>query len=609
MTDRLSHRGPDDRGTWIENATGLGHRRLAIRDLSPLGHQPIADPSGRYWMTYNGEIYNDGDLAKQIERQYGLRRKGHGDTELIPLAYSVWGVGAFERFEGMYAVAIWDTQENTMILARDPIGIKPLYVEEREDRLAFASEVKALLELPGIDRSIAPDSLASYLACGYVEPGRTLLTSIREVDPGTVEQHGLNRVEKTRFWQPSRTGEISDPQEAERRVADTLQQVVTDMRVSDVPLGVLQSGGIDSTLINLALGPGEVPSFTAVFESGSHDERDLAEKVTSALGRKHVQILVEVEKDLPALFRDMVDAADGQLADSSSLAFLLLCKAVKQHVTVALSGDGADEFFAGYDTYKATMLAGPISRIAPAGLLKSLAQLCMAAGGRGESRYPINEVLGRFFSGASLGAPDCHAAWRRLMLPRFAGELNETLREPTAGLRPYIDALQSAPAGASLLDASLIADQCFYLPGDMLQKADRMSMAAGVELRVPFLDRRLMDLAGKLDASLLTAFNRPGKTVLRSIAGSWGAPEGIAMAKKQGFNVPLARLLRGPLCALAERFLYDEAEALEDLIDPGGIRRLWRQHRDGTRNHGYAIWALLVLAVWRSTALEPRASK
>ena len=602
MTDALAHRGPDGRGTWLDGEIGFGHRRLAIRELSDLGRQPMADPSGRIVITYNGEIFNDAALAEELERDFGLVRRGHCDSEIIPLGFAAWGAKVFERLEGMFAIALWDGAEQHLYLARDAAGIKPLYTFETPGLVCFASEVKGLLAHPAVPRRIDGAALREYMALGYTAPGGCLLAGVEEVPPGTVRRYSADGRQDRRYWAPKRSAEITSLDEACEAVGATLKTVASDMLISDVPLGVLQSGGIDSTLVTMALQGSEVPLFTASFAGASHDESALAAQVASTSGQRHHLVPIEAEGDATATFRDMVRACDGQLADSSSYAVLLLSRAIRRHVTVALSGDGADEFFGGYPTYRATRLSGVVAPLMPDAALRALSRLCFAVNGAAEARYPVNETAGRLFSGMAQGSPGCHAAWRRLAAgPTMAALFGLSAQEAeSSGLAGYRGCLAEHAEAGSAVDAALLADQDFYLPGDMLQKVDRMSMAAALEIRVPFLDRRMMDLAGQIDLRLLTPWLPPDKRVLRTLVRRWGGSAEVAGAAKRGFNVPLAGMLRGPLRPLGERYLDRQVGALEPHFAPDAVRRLWAEHLTGRRNHGYVVWSLLVFAIWYS---------
>lgn len=598
MTATLVHRGPDDEGVWTDGAVGLGHRRLSIRDLSAAGHQPMQDAGGRVTVTYNGELYNETELRRELEREHGVRFRSTCDTEVIPEGYRVWGEGIFERLEGMYALALWDADAGCLYLARDGVGVKPLYVAEHGGRVRFASELKGILADPDQPRRLDPGALHAFLAQGYVAPDRSLLQGVGQVPPGTLRRYDRAGVRDRTLWRPTRRPEIHRVDDAVDAFLAAWPAVLSAMLVSDVPVGTLQSGGIDSSLVTLGLaGHPDVEVFAAAFAERSHDESEQALEVARAGGRRHHRVPV-AEEDVAAAFRAVVRHFDGQLADSSGLAVYGLARAVRRHTKVVLSGDGADEFFAGYPTYRATRLAAGLRRVAPQPVLEALGRRILRAAAGSEERLPAAAVLGRFLLGAaSPGEP--HAEWRRL-LPRheIAGLYGPEL-SPLAGsdaLADYARAISGAEG--SLLDRCLLADQRHYLPSDMLMKVDAMSMAHGLEVRVPFLHPRIVDLAARLDGGVLTSLVGPDKRVLREALARLGGPPHLVAGPKRGFNVPVTRLLTGPLAGLAARLLDAEADRLAPWLAPEGVRRLWREQREGRGNHGYAIWALLSLAVW-----------
>ncbi len=601
MTRSLAHRGPDGEGTWHEGATGLGHRRLAIRDPGEAGRQPMADPSGQVWVSFNGEIYNDAVLRAELERDHGFRFRSGCDAEVLPAAWMAWGEAMFPRLEGMFALALWDRRSQCLVLARDAAGIKPLFLSEQGPTVRFASELKALLADPEQERRIDPESLLSWLAQGYVSPAGTLLASVVQLPPGTFRLYRREAVREERFWRPRREPEIRDPREAMEIFSPLWREVVESHTLSDVPLGVQQSGGVDSTLVTLALREHPaLPVFTARFEERSHDETPLAAEVCRSAGLKHVPVPVQEGED-EHTFREVVRHFDGQLADSSAFAVYRLCREIRRHVKVVLSGDGADEYFAGYPTYRASLLASRLQPLVPRPLAGGLARLMLRLSATSERRLPLPELLGRFCLGLAAPAGASHAFWRSLLPPdtlrRLCGPALAGIEAQREPLQPYIEALKE-PAGLPLLDRCLLADQRHYLPADMLMKVDAMSMAHGLEVRVPFLDRRVMDFAARLDVRLLLPRRGPAKALLRRAAREMGAPEAVWRGTKRGFNVPVAALLRGSLAGLAGRMLEREVARLEPWLDPAAVTRLWREHRDRRANHGYGLWALLGLAVW-----------
>ena len=614
MTALLAHRGPDGSGTWDDGAIGLGHRRLAIRDLSALGRQPLCDAAGRVTISYNGEIYNDAELRRELERDHGVVFRSTCDAETIPYAYLAWGERAFDRLEGMFAIALWDQEQRVLHLARDGIGIKPLYWAEAGQAVLFASEAKAILAHPAIRRTLDPDGLHALLATGHAGPDASVWAGLRQVPPGTLLSFAGNRSVSRRFWAPRRQPDITALDEAVEALGATLRDVVESQVVADVPLGVLQSGGIDSTLVTLTAArcARQTPIFTAAFQDSSYDESDAASAVARVAGRPHHTIPMDGAMRAEAaeeVFRSVAWHTDGQCADTGLLAFWHLSEGVRRHTTVVLSGDGGDEFFAGYDTYGATRAAARLA--AP-----SLRPL-FAAGGRAlyaafpgtETRLPKTAMAGRFLLGLGAGDAPPHLQWRRLvprpLLPALYGPAMAGLARQSP-YRAYQEAFE-ADTG-SLLDRALIADQRYHLPS-VLMKVDTMSMAHGLEVRVPLLDRRVMDLAGRMSLDLLRPRRGPGKRVLRALAASLGAPPAVTAGTKKGFNVPIAGLMRRDLARLGDALLDRNADILAPYVNPDGLRRLWRAHRDRTANHAFALWPLFLLAAYMAPSHAPNAAE
>ena len=618
MTALLAHRGPDGSGTWDEGAIGLGHRRLAIRDLSALGRQPLSDAAGRITISYNGEIYNDAELRRELERDHGVAFRSTCDAETIPYAYLAWGERAFDRLEGMFAIALWDRDQRVLHLARDGIGIKPLYWAEAGRAVLFASEAKAILAHPAVRRDLDPEGLHALLATGHAGPDASVWAGLHQVPPGSVLSFTAGRSALRRFWAPRRQPDIGTMDDAVDALGATLREVVESQVVADVPLGVLQSGGIDSTLVTLTAArcARQTPIFTAAFQDSSYDETDAAIAVAQAAGRPHHIVPMDgrVQGDEAAeeIFRSVAWHTDGQCADTGLLAFWHLAEGVRRHTTVVLSGDGGDEFFAGYDTYAATRAAARLGGALSGPLLRPL----YAAGGRAlyaafpgtETRLPKVAMAGRFLLGLGAGDASPHLQWRRLvprpLLPALYGPAMAGLARQSP-YRAY-QAAFDADAG-DLLDRALVADQCYHLPS-VLMKVDTMSMAHGLEVRVPLLDRRVMDLAGRMSLDLLRPRRGPGKRVLRTLAARLGAPPAVTAGSKKGFNVPIAALMRGNLARLGDELLDRDADILAPYVDPDGLRHLWRAHRDRTANHAFALWPLFLLAAYMAPNHTPAAA-
>ncbi len=602
MNETLSHRGPDASGVWVNGNIGLAHRRLSIRDIRDSANQPMADTSGVIQVVFNGEIYNDRELRKELAEDYQYRFVTQSDTEIIPAAYLAWGTRMFSRLEGMFAIALWDQRNQTLILARDGVGIKPLFVSESADTIRFGSEVKALLRDPEQLRVIDETALPVFLAQGYVAPDRTLLKSVSQIPPGVFRTYSRDQIQEHRFWQPTRRPVIRDMSLALEEFASLWGRVNQQMLVSDVPVGIQQSGGIDSSLVTLtAADKRELPVFTASFSDQSYDELDLAKQVVASVQARHEVVQIDEEQDAETVFRAVVRGFDGQLADSSAFAVYQLNQKISQQVKVVLSGDGADEFFAGYPTYRASRIAGLLQCVFADQLLARCAAGVSLSSSHDETRLPRKEVFKRFLHGLSAPRGGAHAYWRGLMTQATIQSLcsdvvNQTCAEMNVH-QPYIEALNNN--AETLLERCMLADQRYYLPSDMLMKVDAMSMAHGLEVRVPFLDRRIMDFAGSLDTGLLTSILGPDKKLLRRYLQQLGAPAGIWQGKKRGFNAPVARLLRGGLKNLCDTLLDKEVERLEPYLKPDVVRSLWREHRDARSNHGYGLWCLLTFATWK----------
>ncbi len=607
MTGQLVHRGPDAEGLWHGGPVALGHRRLSIRDLSEAGRQPMSDPSGRVTVSYNGEIYNEAELRRELERDAGVHFRSQCDTELIPAGYRAWGERIFDRLEGMFAIALWDADAECLFLARDSMGIKPLYVGRSGTRWRFASEAKAILVDPEQPRTLDPEALHAYLAQGYVAPDRTLLTEIEQLPPGTVRRIDRQGIKERRLWQPHRQPDIRRLDEAVDAFFEAWRGVLERIVVSDVPLGILQSGGIDSSLVTLGLRErSELPLFIASFDERSHDESELAEQVASAAGRPARIVPVAVE-DVAETFRRMVRHYDGQLADSSGLAVYALCREVRRHTRVVLSGDGADELFGGYPTYRASRLAEIVRRVVPRSLLEKMGRLSWDLNAGRTDRQPAAELVARFLLGSATTSGAPHAEWRRYLMRHHMATLYGPELAPWAEaaspLARYAEAVTAGQGGR--IDRCLLADQRHYLPADMLMKVDAMSMAHGLEVRLPFLERPVVEVAGRIHSDLLSPLWGPPKKVLRHALGAVGGPRAVVEGPKRGFNVPIAGLLRGPLAPLASQLLDDEVDRLAPHLDPGNVRRMWQSHRDGRANESYALWTLLSLATWREELDRP----
>lgn len=597
MTDSLAHRGPDARGTWISPGIGLGHRRLAIRDLSEHGAQPFHSRCGTVVVAYNGEIYNDRELAADLARNHGFVRRTTCDTEILPAGWQAWGLGLLERLEGIFAFALWDAEKRTLLLARDGIGTKPLYFTDDGNSVGFASEPKALLAGNVVKPVLSAPDVAKLLALGYTDPNRSLIANVRQLDPGTALVLDSAGSRPHRYWTARRAPRTISLDEATEQFSTLFREVIADQLVSDVPVAVMQSGGIDSSLVSLTLPQSaDVQLYTVRFAERSHDEATLAQSLAKAASRP-ITLLDLQPAGIETDFRAVVRSVDGALADSSALPLFQLARAVRMRATVALSGDGGDEFFGGYPTYRATALAETMRKLLPGAVCRAIAERCAKMGGISGHRIGRAEMLSRLFYG--MASPVPHSAWRHYLAswdrPLVYGPALRALGDFDP-LSAYADAF--IHSSGDVWDRSLQADQGYYLPADMLMKVDRTSMAHGLEVRVPFLDRRVMEFAGSLDRSLLVNGGTT-KVLLRNAAGRLGAPANVTQGRKKGFNLPMSQLLQGPLQPLADRLLCSNADILAPFCSPDGVREAWKQHRSGLIDRKYVLWALLTLAVYR----------
>lgn len=604
MARAIAHRGPDDKGFWLDGPIGLAHRRLSIRDPSAAGRQPMHSADRRVAVTFNGEIYNDRDLRRRLSNQIGASFHTSCDTEVLPVGYQAWGHDIFAELEGIFAFAVWDRPSGTLTLVRDGAGTKPLFYAELGGVLLFASELKGVLA--GLDTTpeIDPVNLHRFLAQGYTTPVDTTLQGVRQVPPGSALAFGPDgAARRYTFYRPRRTGEITDLDEAAEAFESLWWQVVNDQLISDVPVGVLQSGGIDSSLVSYGLSrQRKVPLFTAHFAERTHDETDLAAQVAAATGQIHHVVPVQGADGAADTLRQVVWAFDGQVADASAFATYQLSQAVRRHVTVALGGDGADECFGGYDTYKASRAARWLQPWLPASLARAGARGLCALTARQEGRLPAAEIGYRFLSGLANGGRNAHVHWRRLVPDYLLDPLYGPGLGVTRGRDPfdaYTEVLQEG--GGSLIDRCLLADQRFHLPAALLMKTDLMSMAHALEVRVPFLDTRVIDFAGRCHVDLLTPKRGSGKRLLRRALSDMGAPESVIRGAKRGFNVPVAQLLRGPLRELGEQYLGNGGELLAPYLQPHTVRRMWEDHLASRANHGYALWPILTFTIWRES--------
>lgn len=600
MTRTLAHRGPDGEGFWLDGSVGFGHRRLAIRGLGDPGFQPMHDPTGQITVTYNGEIYNDRRLQPKITELTGIEFKTSCDTEILGPGFLAWGPQLADKLLGMFAFAIWDANHERLVLVRDPIGIKPLYYATLGNSIYFASEIKALLSVRELSAKLCPEGLHRFFAQGYPGPNRTTLQSIRPLPPGHVLIADRDGISITRYWRPARSATIKDERAALHSFTDLWSDVVNEMEVSEVPVGLLLSGGIDSALVAMELGGDDrYEAFTAGFSDETYDESQRAALMAKAADMQHRTALVDICDNQEAMFKNVVRHHDGQLGDSSALPFYLICKAARDFVPVLFTGDGADEFFAGYETYRASRIAHVTAPFLPRNIARLTARQLRWIGAAGKGPVPIKEKATRFLDGIASPGKELHPQWRRYLPAYLLRSCYSTEMRPLLNNDPLDEYGEAMADAGNVADRCLVGDQSYYLPGDLLVKSDTMSMAHGIEVRVPFLDRRIMEFAGSLDTRLLTPLFGPDKKLLRLAARERGVPSEITNGKKHGFNLPVSDILRHGLEKLGDHLLSRNADILEPYLNANSIRQMWCDHKEMKSDHGYFLWSLLSLAVWK----------
>jgi asparagine synthase (glutamine-hydrolysing) len=590
MADTMVHRGPDDDGLFVEGRVGLGFRRLAIIDVAG-GHQPMASDDGALVLVYNGETYNYAGLRTELEsRGHVFRTKS--DTEVVLRAYEAWGARCVDRLQGMFALALWDARRQVVLLARDRLGVKPLYYTWAGGALVFASEIKALLAYPGVDRAMDEALIDLYAPLGFVPGPRTMFRSIAKLMPGETLEVGA-RTRATRYWDVP-IGAAAPAEEPAARYREALGQSVEQHLVSDVPLGIFLSGGVDSSAVTALASralDGPVRTFALGYASQhAEDECAYARLVAERLGTDHHEFRLEAT-DFRDFLPKLVWHLDEPLADLACIPLYFVSRLARRFVTVVLSGEGADETLGGYGIYRRMLLierlrrwgGGALARMLPHGLLPRGSPVTRLAAGL---RLP----LGRRYHGVATFLDPSVDAWLR-HVPSAPSAVADALA-------PYY----AATAGQSPLARMLYLDLKVWLPDNLLVKADRMTMANSQELRVPFLDHHLVEHAAVLpDAAKVGG--GAGKRVLRqAMDGLLPAP--VLRRPKQGFPVPLAAWFRGPLAELVRDTLLAPNAMIRTHVRTDRLQAAIDDHVGGRADWSRVLWALLVLETWHDTFVQ-----
>lgn len=614
MGTSLRHRGPDDHGTWVDAGAGvaLAHRRLSIVDLSAAGHQPMVSADGRYVIIYNGEVYNHQAIRPELEAK-GHTFQSHSDTEVILQAISEWGVEpTIKRLIGMFAIGLWDRRDRTLTLVRDRLGIKPIYWTKSGNIFLFGSELKALRAYKEFRPAISKAAVASYMRHNYVPAPHTIYEGVFKLQPGTIlTLPWQGNPTLTRYWDARAiaVNGLANPfhgsdHEATEELEALLLDSVKRRMIADVPLGAFLSGGIDSSTVVAMMqsaNTGPVRTFTIGFSEPGYDEAPYAASVARHLGTDHTEMTVSPQQAL-AVIPKLSDFYDEPFADSSQIPTYLVSAMTREHVTVALSGDGGDELFAGYNRYHlATKLWRNLTLLP----------------------FSIRHTLAR---GLTAVSPDTwtrlFAAIPRRMRPSQAGDKIHKLasilsmRDPAALYRRLVTHWNPAdvvPHAAEfkgilwdeelatdfpdLLARMQLLDLVTYLPDDILTKVDRASMAVALEARVPLIDHRVVEFAWRLPRQMKI---RDGKSkwLLRQVLYRH-VPSALIERPKMGFGIPLDEWLRGPLRDWAENLLSEQRLGESGLLEASLVRRYWQEHLSGQRNWQYPLWCALMLEAWR----------
>ena len=588
--DSIAHRGPDHQGRFVAPRISMGAVRLRILDLES-GDQPLFSPDRDVVIVFNGEIFNFRCIRAELEAE-GFRFETNCDTEVVLHAFRKWGTECFSRFRGMFAVAIWVQSEERLILARDRVGIKPLYYCERDGDVYFGSELKCILAHPAVRRVLSLEGLNCFLSLNYVPGPFTLVDDIRKLMPGHLLEWSSGQCKVRSYLPATATPQApSSIEEACEQLDHLLTESIAEQLVADVPIGLWLSGGLDSsTILHYAARShaSQLRTFSVTFRGYSFDESKYAQKVSRHFGTRHTEFNVDASPDLADTIENIAYYSDEPSADAGAVPLWFLAKATSDDVTVVLTGEGSDELFAGYLTYRADRYHAALRRL-PTALRKS-ALACANRLPVSNEKISFEYKLKRLLRGSLLPPDLAHVFWngtfsetekRRFFLFADGGPLNSIFNQ--------LD-------GSAGLERFLALDQRYYLPDDILYKVDRISMAHSLEVRPPFLDSRLVDFAASLPPSFKLR-SSVSKYVLRRLMKD-KLPSEILRRPKVGFDIPIHEWFRGPLRNLLLDTLSEDAIASTRLFRCAAVQHLVRDHLDKRANVGYHLWGLMTLLIW-----------
>ena len=604
MGDTLKHRGPDDRGEHVGLGASLGQMRLSIIDLSENGRQPMVNETGDVFIVVNGEIYNHLDLRQELIKK-GHKFYSNSDSEAVLHAYEEWGPECVKRLQGMFAIAIHDSRNKKIFLARDRMGIKPLYYHYNGKQLIFAGEIKAILKWPGYERRVNVEALYQYLGWEFVPAPHTLFEGVNKLRQGhyavfDMESKSFN---ETKYWELSFNPRFKEPGEAIEELRALLKTSVQRRLMSDVPLGVFLSGGLDSTTVVALMrecGVEQLRTFSIGYPDKSFSELDYANDMARHYDTDQNVLMIEGLE-----IEDLEKAVwhlDEPMTDLSAIPLMLICRKAKEKATVVLSGEGGDEMFCGYDRFKVSKLAGLMGLDTVPGLAALMYQFAKRLPDQPQKKGAVN-VFKRIAEGLTQPKEGGHLRWQYFLLPGMAERLfNDQVRaqvdfDAFAPLRKILQSCNSKKR----LDREVFADLKLTMADSVLMKVDKMSMSTSLEVRVPFLDHEVAELC----ASMPGEFKLKGLTtkhILReTIRGL--VPDRVADRGKQGYSLPVKNLVRGQLKPLMQELLTT-SPLIKDYMVPGEVERLMKEHLSGAQNHNHVLWAMMNAALWHRRFME-----
>jgi asparagine synthase (glutamine-hydrolysing) len=614
MVRALTHRGPDEDGYWVEGAFAFGMRRLRVIDPAG-GKQPATNEDASVQVVFNGEIYNHRELRSELTKRGHVART-RSDTEVIAHAWEEWGPACVERFNGMFAIAVWDRRREELFLVRDRLGIKPLYVYEGSDGVVFGSELKAVVRAPEFGIQWDMEAVDDFLTYEFVPAPLTIVKGVRKVPAGTwllYRAGGVKRRQSRRYWALTASGAAPrSPDEAAEELRQRLQTSVRRRLIADVPLGAFLSGGIDSSIIVSLMAtesPDEVRSFSLGFEDRSYNELPYARLVANAFGTRHREAMVAPQ--IGTLAGKLASYFDEPFGDVSAFPTYMISELARREVTVALSGDGGDELFAGYDHYRAHRWAARLRRVTAGWPWQVISGMLDFMPPTPHKKGLTNKAK-RFVSGTRLPPDLEHARWwifqdlaerRRLYTPSLEESLGD--RDPFGYYRGRME--EGTRHGFRGLQRQLYADVTGYLTDDILVKLDRMSMAVSLEARVPFLDHEVVEYAMTIPSAWKLA-NGTSKWILK-YAFRDRLPAPVQRRGKEGFSMPMKNWIRGPLQPLVQELLSERRVRERGWFEAAEVRRLLREHMSGRQNHAHRLWCLLSIELSLDSLLGSAAQR